>query len=402
MTLEDKLKEIKKGAIDIINERELEEKLRGDRPLNIKLGIDSTSPDIHLGHTIPLRKLRQFQELGHNINLLIGDYTALIGDPTGKSETRPLLTPEDIESNLETYTEQVFKILDPNKAKLVYNSEWLSNLSTKDIIHLSAKYTVQQLLQRRDFKERIDSGKPLSTSELIYPLLMGYDSVCLNTDIEIGGTDQLFNFMICREIQKAYGQQPEVIITLPLLEGVDGIKKMSKSLKNSIGLNNPPIEMYGKIMSISDTLMWRYYELLSDIQIDRLDKIRKEVYEQKANPIEYKQQLAKEIVVKYQGVEAANIAEDYFNRVHRKRALPLELESSFIYCKKDQTVSLNYLLKQIGKAKSNSEARRLVEQRAIKINGQVISDLNYTLNKTDGQVVQVGKMFFRELMFKDQ
>ncbi len=244
MTLEDQLNEFRRGTVNILTEEELVRKLKQNRPLNVKFGVDPTAPDIHLGHTVPLQKLKQFQDLGHNIQLIIGNYTVMIGDPSGRSETRPPLTREEIENNMETYQKQVFKVLDPKKTPLVYNSLWLEKFSGTDIIKLGSKYTVQQLLQRRDFGERIKQNRPLSVTELLYPLLVGYDSVHLKSDVEIGGTDQLFNFMASREIQKAYEQEPEVIITLPLLEGVDGVKKMSKSFGNAIGVNDDPNDMY--------------------------------------------------------------------------------------------------------------------------------------------------------------
>lgn len=255
MILEDQLNGFRRGTEDILTEDELIRKLKQNRPLNVKFGVDPTAPDIHLGHTVPLQKLKQFQDLGHNIQLIIGDYTAMIGDPSGRSETRPTLTREEIENNIGTYQKQVFKVLDPDKTDLVYNSQWLEKFSRTDVIKLCSKYTVQQLLQRRDFGERIKQTKTLFVTELLYPLLIGYDFVHLKSDVEIGGTFQLFNLMASREMQKAYGQEPEVIITLPLLEGIDGVKKMSKSFGNAIGVNDDPNDMYGKIMSISDDLM---------------------------------------------------------------------------------------------------------------------------------------------------
>jgi len=400
LKLEDQLREIKRGTVGILTEEELVAKLGESRPLNVKFGVDPTAPDIHLGHTVPLQKLKQFQDLGHNIQLIIGDYTAMIGDPSGRSETRPMLTREVIEANLETYKDQVFKILDPSRTNLLFNSAWLRQFSGADMIRLGSKYTVQQLLQRRDFRERINQNKPLSVTELLYPLLVGYDSVHLKSDIEIGGTDQLFNFMASREVQKAYGQRPEVVITLPLLEGVDGVKKMSKSLDNAIGVTEPPVDMYGKIMSISDDLMLRYYELLSDTPLQEFEQIREGVRSGRVNPMDCKQRLAREIVSRYHGESATNESQEYFDRVHRKRDLPSEMETSIMRYRPSSSLSLVDAIKSVGRADSNSVARRLIEQGGVRIDGEKISDINYSLEPRNGQVLQVGKNFYRKLEFK--
>ena len=401
MNLEDQLNEIRRGTADILTEEDLVRKLKQNRPLNVKFGVDPTAPDIHLGHTVSLQKLKQFQDLGHNIQLIIGDYTAMIGDPSGRTETRPTLSREEIESNMKTYQRQVFKVLDPNKTNLTYNSQWLEKFSGTDIIKLCSKYTVQQLLQRRDFGERIKQNRPLSVTELLYPLLVGYDSVHLRSDIEIGGTDQLFNFMASREIQKAHGQEPEVIITLPLLEGVDGVKKMSKSLGNAIGVNDDPNDIYGKIMSISDDLMQRYYELLSQTPVGELQLIRENVKNGVVNPMEYKQRLAKEIVSRYYGQDSAMSAEERFNYVHRRKNIPEQLEEQVIkYSTDKRELSIVSLLRQIGRIKSNSEARRLIEQRGVRLDGEVISDVNYSVFPKEDQVIQIGKRYFRRLKYE--
>jgi tyrosyl-tRNA synthetase len=314
-----------------------------------------------------------------------------------------MLSREEIEKNMETYQKQVFKILDPDKTDLLYNSRWLESFSVTDILKLCSKYTVQQLLHRRDFGERIRQNRPLSVTELLYPLLVGYDSVHLRSDIEMGGTDQLFNFMASREIQRAYGQEPEVIITLPLLEGVDGVRKMSKSLGNAIGVNDGPNDMYGKIMSISDDLMLEYYELLSQTPLDELEKIKEYIKTGTVNPMEYKQRLAREIVSRYHGQEAAISAEEMFNRVHRMRKIPENLEEQIIkYSINEGGLSIITLLRQIGRARSNSESRRLIEQRGVKIDGEVIDDINYIVAPRDGQVIQVGKRYFRRLRYEKQ
>ncbi len=397
MTLEDQLMEIARGTVGILTEGELIKKLKLNRSLNIKFGVDPTAPDIHLGHTVPLQKLKQFQDLGHNVQLIIGDYTAAIGDPSGRSETRPTLSREEIEENMGTYQKQVFKVLDPNKTTLFYNSAWLNQFSGTDMIGLGSKYTVQQLLRRRDFGERMKQNKPLSVTELLYPLLVGYDSVHLHSDIEIGGTDQLFNFMASREIQKAYGQDPEVVITLPLLEGIDGIKKMSKSLGNAIAVNDHPSDMYGKIMSIDDNLMLRYYELLSETPLDELQMIRTDVASGNVNPMEYKQRLAKELVSKYHGQDSAVLAEDRFNRIHRQKTIPSQLEEITIVYSTEADLSIIGILRKIGRAKSNNEARRLIEQRGVRVNDDVITDFSYILPPESNQIIQIGKRYFRRL-----
>ena len=400
MALEDQLKKIRRGTVDILTEEELVRRLEKNRPLNVKFGVDPTAPDIHLGHTVPLQKLKQFQDLGHNIQLIIGDYTAMIGDPSGRSETRPTLSREEIERNMKTYQVQVFKILDQNRTELLYNSTWLEQFSGTDMIKLGSKYTVQQLLQRRDFGERIKQNKPLSVTELLYPLLVGYDSVHLNSDIEIGGTDQLFNFMASREIQKAYGQEPEVVITLPLLEGVDGVKKMSKSLGNAIGVNDDPNDMYGKIMSISDDLMLKYYELLSETPLEEFQEIRNAIASGSLNPMEYKQRLAREIVSRYHGQNFALFAEERFTKIHRERGMPNQLEEEIIRYSAGQGLPIIDILRQTGRVKSNSEARRLIEQGGVRLDGKVVDDINYSIYPKDGQIVQVGKRYFRKLKYK--
>ncbi len=403
MTLEDQLNKFRRGTVDILTEEKLVRKLKQNRPLNVKFGVDPTAPDIHLGHTVPLQKLKQFQNSGHNIQLIIGDYTAMIGDPSGRSEARPTLTREEIENNMETYQKQVFKVLDPNKTSLVYNSQWLEKFSGTDIIKLGSKYTVQQLLQRRDFGERIRQNRPLSVTELLYPLLVGYDSVHLKSDVEVGGTDQLFNFMASREIQKAYGQEPEVVITLPLLEGVDGVKKMSKSFGNAIGVNDDPNEMYGKIMSISDDLMLKYYELLSETSLEGFQKIREAISSGSVNPMEYKQRLAREIVSRYHEQNLALSAEERFNYVHRRKNVPEKLEEQVIkYSTNDKELSIVKVLRQMGRINSNSEARRLIEQGGVRFDGETIRDLNYIVSLQDGQIIQIGKRYFRKLKYEKE
>ncbi len=400
MNIDDQVREITRGTIDVISTDELKSKLSENRPLNIKFGIDPTAPDIHLGHTVPLQKLKQFQDMGHVIHLIIGDYTAQIGDPSGKSETRPMLTPDQIQANLATYTDQVFKILDPDRTDLLFNSQWLDQFSGRDMIDLGSRYTVQQLLQRRDFGNRIKEGRPLSVTELLYPLLVGYDSVHLHSDIELGGSDQLFNFTASRALQSAYGQKPEVIMILPILEGLDGVQKMSKSLGNAIGVRENPDDMYGKIMSISDDLMIKYYELLSDVPVSQLDEIKTNVKAGKENPMVYKKGLARELVARYHGVQEAQQAEYRFEEVHQRRHNPDELESLQIPYSSESDLGLISIVRLSGRASTNSEARRLIQQSAVRINDEPITDINYRVTPEDGSVLRVGKRFFKELYFK--
>lgn len=402
MDLENQIQTIERGVVDILGRERIPELLKGGRKLNIKFGIDPTTPDIHLGHTVPLQKLRQFQDMGHNIQLIIGDYTAMIGDPSGRSETRPMLTRGQITDNVQNYATQVFKLLDPKLTELLYNSLWLGKFSGADLIQLASKHTIQQLLQRRDFGNRIKENKPLSVAELIYPLLVGYDSVHLRTDIELGGTDQLFNFVASRAIQTVYGQTPEVVITLPLLEGVDGVKKMSKSLGNAIGVKDEPFDMYGKIMSISDQLMIKYFELLSDVPVEELRLIKDAVNKGTTNPMEYKQQLARELVQKYHGLEEAIHAEKQFNRIHKGRGLPEELEQIEIPYSSNLDLGIISVLKLTGKACSNSEARRLLQQGGVKINGKMIKSVEYIIKPEESTILQVGKRYFRGLHFKKE
>jgi len=326
----------------------------------------------------------------------------MIGDPSGRSDTRPMLTPEQIAANVGTYAGQVFKLLDPDRTELLYNSQWLGEFSGTDLIQLASKHTVQQLLQRRDFSNRINESRPLSVAELIYPLLVGYDSVHLKTDIELGGTDQLFNFVASRTIQGAYGQTSEVVLTLPLLEGTDGVRKMSKSLGNAIGVTDEPFDMYGKIMSISDPLMVKYFELLSDVPVDEFDSIKESMERGTANPMHYKQQLARELVGRYHGLEAAVDAEKQFNKVHRRRKSPEYIEQTQVLYSSEADLGIIGVLRLSGRASSNGEARRLLQQGGVRIDGDIVKDFNYSLKPEDGTILQVGKRYFRELKFKKE
>lgn len=391
---------IKRGIVDLIEEQELiaklERSLKTGVPLKIKAGFDPTAPDLHLGHTVLLRKLRHFQELGHDVYFLIGDFTAMIGDPTGRSETRPALTKEQVLENAKTYREQVFKILDPSKTKVVFNSEWFSKMSAEDVVRLCAKYTVARILERDDFKKRFESGIPIAIHELIYPLFQAYDSVALGADVELGGTDQLFNLLIGRDIQREYGQEPQVIITTPLLEGLDGVQKMSKSLGNYIGIMEPPGEMFGKIMSIPDRLLWKYYELLTDVPLEEIEKMKEEAEAGKLNPRDAKMQLAFLMVSQYHSPENAQKAKEEFERVFSRRELPTEVETIEVQAGK---VFLPKLLKELGIVKSASEAKRLLTQRAIDINKQTVQ--TEELDLTPGEYIfRIGKKRFFRIIAK--
>lgn len=391
---------IKRGIVNLIEEDELIRKLerayKEGKPLKVKAGFDPTAPDLHLGHTVLLRKLKHFQELGHEVYFLIGDFTALIGDPTGRSETRPALTKEQVLENAQTYKEQVFKILDPEKTKVVFNSEWFSKMQAEDIIRLCAKYTLARILERDDFKKRFEGGIPISIHELIYPLFQAYDSVALEADVELGGTDQLFNLLIGRDIQREYGQEPQVVITLPLLEGLDGHQKMSKSLGNYIGIMEAPKEMYGKLMSIPDFLMWKYYKLLTNVSLEEISQMKEGVEKGSLHPKEVKKKLARLIVAQYHSEEEALKAEEEFERVFSKRELPREVEIFEVLSGK---IYFPKLLKELGLTKSISEAKRLIAQRAIDINKETLSSEEIEL--TQGEyIIKIGKKRFIKLVIK--
>jgi tyrosyl-tRNA synthetase len=376
---------IERGAHELIVKDELERKLASGRKLRVKLGLDPTAPDLHLGHTVVINKLKHFQDLGHQVQFLIGDFTGMIGDPTGKNQTRPPLTREEILRNAETYREQVFKILDPDRTQILFNSEWSDRLGAEGIIRLAAKYTVSQLLEREDFSRRFREEKPIALHELLYPLMQGYDSVAMKADVELGGTDQKFNLLVGRELQRSYGQEPQCILTMPLLEGLDGREKMSKSLGNYIGIAEPAQEIFGKLMSISDELMWRYLELLSFTPTSTLRKWRDEVAGGR-NPRDIKVLLAKEIVARFHSTEAATRAAEEFDARFRGGALPENVPEALV----DETHILK-LLKAAGLAPSTTEAARLIEQGGVRINGERVSDRNLQLAHGETLLVQVGK-----------
>lgn len=392
--LETALAEIKRGVEEILVEEELVAKLKLGRPLRVKLGMDPTAPDIHLGHTVILNKLRHFQDLGHDVLLLIGDFTAQVGDPSGKNSTRPPLTPEQVADNAKTYAEQAFKVLDAHKTQIVYNSSWLGELGATGMIKLASKLTVARMLERDDFKKRYGSGQSIAIHEFMYPLLQGYDSVALKADIELGGTDQKFNLLMGRELQKDAGQPAQVVITMPLLEGLDGVKKMSKSAHNYIGVDEAPGEMFGKIMSLSDELMWRYFELLSRRSLEELAVLKQQVADG-ANPRDIKILLAKEIIGRYHDDAAAEQAhQDFVNRF-QKNAIPDDLPEVSLSSAIEGMPIAN-LLKEAGLVASTSEALRMIKQGAVKINGEKLEDSKLMVQAGEA-VYQVGKRKFAKV-----
>ena len=378
---------IKRGSVDVISEDylklKLEKALRDNTPLKIKAGFDPTMPDLHLGHTVLLYKLRQFQELGHKVFFLIGDFTGMIGDPSGVSETRRPLTREEVLSNAATYERQVFKILDPSKTEVVFNSQWMSKMSGQEIIHLCAKYTVARMLEREDFKKRYTTGHSIGIHEFLYPLVQGYDSVMLKADVEVGGTDQRFNLLVGRDLQKEYGQEPQVVVTMPLLEGLDGVKKMSKSQKNYIGIEESPKEIFGKIMSIDDQLMIRYYELLTSQDIDAV---------RAAHPMEAKKKLAEEIIERFYDRGAAVKAREEFEGVFSDRnSLPADMPE---YTISDEKRWLPHILTASGMTKSNGEALRLIKEKAVEIDGVKVLHSDMELQAGQVQIIKIGKRRF--------
>ena len=397
MTPEEQLKVIKRGTAEIIGEEELLEKLSKKGKLVVKAGFDPTAPDLHLGHTVLLWKLRDFQELGHEVYFLIGDFTAMIGDPTGKSETRPPLTREQVLKNAETYSQQVFKILDPEKTVVVFNSEWLGSMSSAGLIRLSSKYTVARMLEREDFSKRFKEGRPIHIHEFIYPLLQGYDSVVLKADVELGGTDQKFNLLIGRHLQREYGQEEQVCIMMPILEGLDGVQKMSKSLGNYIGILEPPEEQFGKVMRISDQLMWRYYRLVTRIPEEEIEEMERAVKEGRLHPMEAKKRLAETIVKTFHGEKAARRAREHFERVFSRRELPAELPEPKVTVP-ENPVWLPRLLKEAGLVKSTSEGRRQIRGGGVRINGQKVLDEQARVDLLSKELIlQVGKRRFARI-----
>ena len=382
---------IKRGADEILLEESLVKKLQKGEPLRVKAGFDPTAPDLHLGHTVLINKLRQFQELGHEVQFLIGDFTAMIGDPTGKSATRPPLTRDEILENAKTYEHQVFKILDPEKTTVLFNSSWMGGMSAADMIQLAAKHTVARMLERDDFNKRYKGGQSISIHEFLYPLVQGYDSVAMRADVELGGTDQKFNLLVGRQLQEAYGQEPQVALTMPILEGLDGVQKMSKSLGNYIGITDAPDEMFGKLMSISDELMWRYFELLSFRAMSEVEALQRQVGEG-ANPRDVKVQLAEELVGRFHDPASATRAHENFVARFRKGAMPDDMPEKELPA--GEGMQIANLLKEAGLVASTSEALRMLKQGAVKINGEKVEDRELSFRAGESNIYQVGKRRF--------
>lgn len=401
MSVAEQMAVIRRGTVEVLIEKELESKLEKSLasgvPLKIKAGFDPTAPDLHLGHTVLIQKLRQFQQLGHEVNFLIGDFTGMIGDPTGKSETRKVLTREDVLRNAETYKEQVFKILDPEKTKVVFNSTWLNELGAGGMIGLASKYTVARMLERDDFHKRFTTQQPIAIHEFLYPLIQGYDSVALHSDVELGGTDQKFNLLMGRELQREWGQSPQCVLTMPLLEGLDGVNKMSKSLGNYIGINEPADEIFGKVMSISDELMVRYYELLSDMPLAELEKLKNGLADRSLHPMGVKKALGREIVSRFHGAGAGEVAEENFVKRFKQNEVPDEMPQ-VSYRLSDGSVLLAKAMTEAGLTKSNGEGRRSIDGGGVKLNGEKVSDVNLELSISGEYIVQIGKRRFARIV----
>jgi tyrosyl-tRNA synthetase len=405
MTIEEQLEYLRKGAVEIIRESELRAKLeksaKSGKPLRIKLGVDPTAPDIHLGHTVVIRKLRAFQDLGHTVIFLIGDFTGMIGDPSGNSATRPQLTREEINANAETYKRQIFKLLHPEKTEIRFNAEWMDKLGSDGFIRLASHVTVKQILERDDFAKRLAEEKPIALHELLYPLTQAYDSVALDADVELGGTDQKFNLLMGRNLQREYEQEAQVCVVMPLLEGTDGVQKMSKSLGNYIGINEPPAEIFGKVMSISDDLMWRYYELLTNLSVAEIGSLRSAAGSGARNPRDLKVELAKRIVSDFHSREAADAAEDDFVRRFRNKETPDEVEERTLPSNQPKGWDLSLLLVTTGLAESKAEARRLIQQGGVSVDGERQTVVNsITLWKPGmSAMLKVGKRRFVRVNF---
>jgi tyrosyl-tRNA synthetase len=398
-TVDDAYAVIKRGTEEILVEGALRKKLSTGRPLRVKAGFDPTAPDLHLGHTVLINKLRQFQDLGHEVIFLIGDFTGMIGDPTGKNVTRKPLSRDDVLENAKTYEEQIFRILDPERTLVVFNSSWMGEMRAADLVNLAAKHTVARMLERDDFSKRFKSGQPIAVHEFLYPLVQGYDSVVLKADVELGGTDQKFNLLVGRQLQEAYGQEPQVVITVPILEGLDGVQKMSKSLGNYIGIAEPPDEMFGKVMSISDQLMWRYLELLSLRSIDEIERWRHAV-SQGENPRDVKFRLAQELVARFHSADAATRAQQSFVARFQRGALPEDVPEVALTAHGGGTLPIGNLLREAGLVKSTSEALRMIDQGAVRIDGERVEDKAMVLESGSTHVYQVGKRRFARVMVR--
>jgi tyrosyl-tRNA synthetase len=401
ITVEEQLELIERGVVDCISREELKAKLENSvktgKPLKIKAGFDPTAPDLHVGHTVLLQKMKHFQDLGHEVYFLIGDFTGFIGDPTGKSETRKPLTREDIAKNAETYKEQVFKILDPVKTRIAFNSEWLGKINSFDMIRLASELTVARMLERDDFKKRFEDNRPISIHEFLYPLIQGFDSVAMEADVELGGTDQLFNLLVGRDLQRSRGQEPQIVLTMPLLEGLDGINKMSKSLGNYIGITEPANDIYGKTMSVSDGLMFRYYELVSDLSNAEIEELKQGLEEGSLHPKEIKQKLARELTARFHGQEDALKAEQNFENVFAKHDLPDDMPEFSL--SSDEPVWLPKLMVDSGLVSSTSDGRRMIKQNAVSIDGEKIGDTDFNVEPAGDLILKVGKRRFCKIVF---
>ena len=401
-TIEEQIALIERGTVDLINKEDLISKLKQSaktgQPLKIKAGFDPTAPDLHLGHTVLIQKLKHFQDLGHEILFLIGDFTGMIGDPTGKSETRKPLTKEQVAKNAETYKEQIFKILDPQKTKVVFNSHWLSELTSHEFIKLASQLTVARMLEREDFKVRFENQRPIAIHEFMYPLIQGYDSVALEADVEIGGTDQRFNLLMGRDLQRTWGQAPQVVLTMPLLEGLDGVNKMSKSLGNYIGITESANDIYGKVLSASDDLMFRYFELLSDLTSDEIKGLQDGIASGELHPKAVKQQLARELTARFYDQETAIKAEENFERVFKQHELPDDMPE-LEFPADPEGIWLPKLLADAEMVKSNGEARRMIKQNAVSLDGEKVSDDSHTVPAEGEVLIKVGKRRFCKVRF---
>jgi len=395
MRFQDQIQELARGAEEVLPDGGLAAKLGQGRPLVVKTGFDPTAPDLHLGHTVLINKMRQFQELGHEVIFLIGDFTGMIGDPSGKNATRPPLSPQEIKANAETYQEQIFKILDANKTRIEFNSSWMGKMDAAGLVRLASHHTVARMLERDDFSKRYAGGQPISIHEFLYPIVQGYDSVALKADVELGGTDQKFNLLVGRQLQQDFGQEPQVVLTMPLLEGLDGVQKMSKSLGNYVGITDAPGEMFGKIMSISDDLMWRYFELLSFRPLSEIAKLRADA-DQGMNPRDVKFELAAEIVTRFHSASAARAAQDEFIARFQQGSMPEEMPEMTVVCDGGE-LGIAHLLKEAGLVASTSEAFRMIAQGAVRIDGVRVDDRALSLRAGSTAVYQVGKRKFSRI-----
>jgi len=402
-TIDEQISLIERGTVDVVSREDMVRKLKKSSesgvPLKIKAGFDPTAPDLHLGHTVLIQKMKHFQDLGHDINFLIGDFTGMIGDPTGKSETRKPLTLDDVEKNAETYKEQIFKVLDPEKTTVVFNSTWLGKLTSYDMIKLASQLTVARMLEREDFRVRFENQKPISIHEFMYPLIQGYDSVALEADVELGGTDQLFNLLMGRDLQRSWNQEPQVVITMPLLEGLDGVNKMSKSLGNYIGITETADDIYGKVLSISDTLMFRYYELLSDLSAAEIEVLAQDMQEGRRHPKDVKKMLARELTARFYGDEDSARAEESFEQVFKHRGLPDNIPELILKAA-DGEIWLPKLLVEAGLTGSTSEARRMIKQQAVSLNSEKILDTEFSVQPEGEVLIKVGKRRFARIHFQ--